>query len=75
VQQAKDTNLCCIPESNCIRPKNKTSIIGIIIFGVVLVVLIAILFLLSRKKQKQMSEILEEAKQKYESKFQRGFPR
>ncbi len=70
-----DTRRCCIPASSCKKQQSKSVLIGIIILGVVMVGLILFYFLVSRKKQKQMSEILEEAKTKYESKFQRGFPR
>lgn len=70
-----DSRRCCVPASSCKKQQNKSVLIGIIILGVVLAGLVTFYLIFSRKKHKQMSEILEEAKTKYESKFQRGFPR
>jgi hypothetical protein len=76
-QIASDTNRCCIPANNCKKQETEQGIpiLGIIIFGVVIIALITVLIILTKKKKKQMSEILEEAKQKYETRFQRGLPR
>ena len=75
VTETFDSHRCCVPATACKKKQAKIPILGIIILGVVIAALIAVYLLVTRKKQKQMSEILEEAKKKYESKFQRGFPR